>query len=74
MVWSFFTERGLLCFVSVTFLTTRISYVIHLSRSFSGFDLPRMGYPLRDFLISRVALFLSIPECVSLAYEHARPS
>ena len=73
MVWSFFTERGLLCFVSVTSFTSRISSN-HLSRSFSGFDLPRMGYSLRDFLISRVVLLLSVTECVSLVYEHARSS
>ena len=73
MDWTFFAEQGLPYFVSATSLTSRISSS-HLSRSFLGFDFPHMGYPLRDLPISRVALFLCIPECVSLAYEYARPS
>jgi hypothetical protein len=71
--WSSFAERGLDCFVGVTSFTTRISSS-HPSRSFPAFDLPRMGYPLRHLPVSRVDLFLSIPECVNLAYELARPS
>ena len=62
---SFFAEQGLLRFVSVSSLATRISSS-HLSHSFPGFDLLHMGYPLRDLPISRVVPFLAIPECVSL--------
>lgn len=54
-------------------LTIRISSS-HLYRSSPGFVLPCMGYPFRDLPNSRVALFRSISECVSLAYEHARRS
>jgi hypothetical protein len=39
--------------------------------SYSGFDLPHMGNPIRRLSLARVALFLSITKCVSFEYEYA---
>lgn len=41
------------------------------SHSYSGFDLPHMGNPIRRLSLARVALFLSITKCVNLEYECA---
>jgi hypothetical protein len=70
MLGPIFAGRGLLCFVGVSSLTTRISSSLS-SRSLSGFNLSHMDNPLRHLPIPRVVLFLPTRECVSFDYKYA---
>jgi len=50
-----------------------LTYPTVSGRSFSCFDLPHMGYPLRHLHIPRVATLFSGPECVSFDFERVLP-